>query len=411
VARRYRPRVPPSRTLEHPSPRHAVLALVASLVAACGGSPVAPTASATPTRYEAPSSSIPIQGTPIAIPRTPEPTPLVTLVPGSDAAMTLRRIALGACLLDPDGGDALSDIADLDPELMLWLGDNVYGDRMANAGDVEGLRSLYGRLGRNERFQRLAGTTEFLATWDDHDYGKNDAGVEWEHKDESQQLFLDFFGVPKDDPRRKQKGVYSAEVFGPPGKRVQVILLDMRWFRSPLKPTDQRGAPGKERYVPDPDPAKTMLGETQWAWLAEELRRPAEIRLLVSSIQVLAEGHGWERWGNFPREQQKLYDTIRTSGAKGVVLLSGDRHIGALYREQPAGLYPLVELTSSGLNKAYREAKEPGPNRLGELYAAPNFGVVEIDWDARKLAMALHDEAGIVQRSASITFDELQLAK
>ncbi len=58
------------------------------------------------------------------------------------------------------------------------------------------------------------------------------------------------------------------------GMRVQVILLDMRWFRSPLKITDQRGAPGKERYLPDPDPTKTMLGETQWAWLADELRKP-----------------------------------------------------------------------------------------------------------------------------------------
>ncbi len=108
-----------------------------------------------------------------------------------------------------------------------------------------------------------------------------------------------------------------------------------------------------------------MLGAEQWAWLAEELRKPAELRLIVSSTQVLAEGHGWERWGNFPLEKQKLIDTIRTSGAKGVVLLSGDRHIGALYRETPDGLYPLYEATSSGLNMVYWAAKEPGPNRLG----------------------------------------------
>ena len=165
--------------------------------------------------------------------------------------------------------------------------------------------------------------------------------------------------------------------------RVQVIMLDVRWFRSPLRITDQRGAPGKERYLPDPDPAKTMLGAAQWAWLAEELRKPAELRLIVSSTQVLAEGHGWERWGNFPLERQKLFDTIRESGAKGVVFVSGDRHIGALYRETPAGLYPLYEITSSGLNMVYWAAKEPGPNRLGALYAAANFGV-----DRRRLVGA-----------------------
>jgi alkaline phosphatase D len=192
---------------------------------------------------------------------------------------------------------------------------------------------------------------------------------------------------------------------------VQIILLDLRWFRSPLKASDQRGAPGKERYVPDPDPAKTMLGPVQWAWLAGELRKPAEIRLIVSSTQVLAEGHGWERWGNMPLERQKLLDTIRDSGAKGCVLLSGDRHVGALYRETPPGHYPLYELTSSGLNMVYWAAKEPGPNRVGALYAAANFGVVDIDWWEQTLTLALRDEGGNTRRSAILSFDELQLSR
>jgi len=138
---------------------------------------------------------------------------------------------------------------------------------------------------------------------------------------------------------------------------------------------------------------------------------PAELRLIVSSTQVLAEGHGWERWGNMPLERQKLLDTIRDSGAKGVVLLSGDRHVGALYRETPIGLYPLYEVTSSGLNMVFWKAKEPGPNRLGALYAAANFGAVDIDWPARKLTLALRDERGNTRRSAILSFDELGLAQ
>ena len=161
----------------------------------------------------------------------------------------------------------------------------------------------------------------------------------------------------------------------------------------------------------DPDPAKTMLGATQWSWLAEELRKPAEVRLLVSGIQMLAEGHGWERWGNMPLERQKLLDTIRESGAKGVVLLSGDRHVGALYRETPPGHYPLYELTSSGLNMVYWAAKEPGPNRVGALYAAANFGVVDIDWWDHTVTLALRDEGGNTRRSAILSFDELQLRR
>ncbi len=72
---------------------------------------------------------------------------------------------------------------------------------------------------------------------------------------------------------------------------------------------------------------------------------------------------------------------------------------------------PLYEVTSSGINKAFSAAKEPGPNRLGALYAAPNFGVIDIDWWARKITLALRDEAGTPQRSVDITFDELQLGR
>lgn len=129
----------------------------------------------------------------------------------------------------------------------------------------------------------------------------------------------------------------------------------------------------------------------------------------MSSIQLLAEGHAWERWGNFPLERQKLIDTIRDMRAKGVVLLSGDRHIGALYREAPADMPPLYEVTSSDINKAFSAAKERGPNRLGEIYAAPNFGIVDIDWWARRVTLALRDEGGATPRQVAIDFQTLGL--
>ncbi len=90
-----------------------------------------------------------------------------------------------------------------------------------------------------------------------------------------------------------------------------------------------------------------------------------------------------------------------------MVLLSGDRHVGALYREMPAGLYPLYEVTSSGLNQVFEAAREPGPNRLGALFPATNFGVIDVDWRERKLTLALRDEGGNTQRAALVGFDEL----
>jgi alkaline phosphatase D len=334
------------------------------------------------------------------------------LAPASLAAQgrpPLSRIAFGSCA-DQDKPQPIWDaILAYHPELFIFAGDNVYGD--FNTADAANLKRAYAKAEGIDGYAKLRDSVPHLAIWDDHDYGINDGGGEFPHKAVAKDLFLNFWKVSATDERRTREGLYYSRVIGPPGMRVQVILPDLRWFRSPLKASDQRGAPGKERYVPDPDPDKTMLGPAQWAWLAEELRKPAEIRLLVSSTQVLAEGHGWERWGNMPRERQKLLDTIRDSGAKGVILLSGDRHVGALYRETPPGLYPIYELTSSGLNMVYWQANEPGPNRLGALYPAANFGVVDVDWWEHKVTLALRDEGGNTRRSALVTFDELGLAR
>lgn len=326
----------------------------------------------------------------------------------SQGRTPLSRIAFGSCANQTMAQPIWEPILAYRPDLFIFAGDNVYGD--FSGSDAANLKRAYDGARQIAGYARLRDTVNHLAVWDDHDYGLNDGGVEFAHKAVSKDLFLDFWNAPATDIRRQREGIYDSHIIGPDGMRVQVILLDVRWFRSPLKVTDQRGAPGKERYVPDPDPAKTMLGGEQWAWLTAELRKPAEVRLIVSSTQVLAEGHGWERWGNLPLEKQKLIDTIRTSGAKGVVLLSGDRHIGALYRETWADLYPLYEATSSGLNMVYWAAKEAGPNRLGAIYAAANFGVVDIDWWERKLLLGLRDDAGNVRRSVEIPFDTLGIA-
>ena len=326
----------------------------------------------------------------------------------AQAATPLSRIAFGSCADQTQPQPIWESILAWRPDLFIFAGDNVYGD--FNTADAAKLKRAYEAAAGIEGYTRLRASVPHLAIWDDHDYGLNDGGVEFPHKAAAKEEFLKFWKVPAGDARRTRDGLYTAQTFGPPGRSVQIILLDTRWFRSPLKPTDQRGAAGKQRYLPDPDPAKTMLGEVQWAWLAGELRKPAELRLIVSTTQVLAEGHGWERWGNLPLERQKMFDTIRTSGARGVIFLSGDRHIGALYRETPPGLYPLVDLTSSGLNKVYAAAKEPGPNRIGDLLARENFGTIEVDWPQRRLTLALRGLTGDVERAVAIDFTTIGIA-
>jgi alkaline phosphatase D len=319
----------------------------------------------------------------------------------------LRSIGFGSCIDQTKPAPIWETILAQPPDLFVFGGDNVYCEMPYSRAR---LRRAYALAAESPGMGRLRRSVPHMAIWDDHDYGLNDGGSEFPFKAESKAEFLEFWKVPADDPRRSHEGLYHAQVFGPPGRRVQVIVLETRWFRSRWKPTDQRDAPGRERYVPDPDPAKTMLGEVQWAWLAQQLRQPADVRVIVSGIQVVTSGHGWERWGNLPREQQRLYDLIASTRAQGVVLLSGDRHIGALYRETAGTPYPLVELTSSGMTHPWRAANEAGPNRLGELFTDFHYGTVDIDWAAASVSLQIRDIEGKPRRSVTVPFNELKVA-
>ena len=330
-----------------------------------------------------------------------------------EGAPPLTRIAFGSCAHQDKPQPIWDAVLAYKPELFIFAGDNVYGDERNGREVPEGermasLRAAYAAAAQLPGFSAVRAAVPHVATWDDHDFGANDGGGDFPYKGGAQAQFLDFWKVPAADPRRGREGVYAARTFGPPGMRVQVLLLDTRYFRSPLKPTDQRGAPGKERYLPDDDPGKTMLGEAQWAWLGERLREPAELRLIVSSIQVLAEGHGWERWGNLPRERQRLLDLVRDSKAEGVLFLSGDRHIGALYRETTGTPYAFVEITSSGLNQTFPGAREAGPNRIGEIYGAANFGAIDVDWWQRTVTLSLRAVNGEPVRRETVSLDALK---
>jgi alkaline phosphatase D len=171
-----------------------------------------------------------------------------------------------------------------------------------------------------------------LATWDDHDYGANDVGREYPMREESEQVFLDFFEVPEESPRRSRPGIYDAVMFGPEGKRLQVILLDTRYFRSELPRNPKEDWPTKGRYTPVDDVEATMLGEAQWEWLEEVLREPTDLRILASSIQVIPSEHEWEKWANFPLERERLLALLGEAGAERTLVISGDRHIGEMSR-------------------------------------------------------------------------------
>lgn len=321
----------------------------------------------------------------------------------------LTRIALGSCARQNSPQPIWGTIVAAGPDLFLFLGDNIYGD----SRDMNVLRSKYAQLDAKPGFQTLRATCPILAIWDDHDYGADDAGAEYPMKVESQKLFLDFFKEPAGSPRRQREGIYDAKTFGPAGQRVQIILLDTRYFRGPLKSKPR--VPGKgTRYLPNPDPSVTLLGEAQWKWLEGQLQAPAEVRIIASSIQVVSEEHDSEKWMNLPHERERLYRLIRDTGTRGVLFVSGDVHRGEISAMDGGVGYPLYDLTASGMTEAtvakVKFGAWPNRHRIGTVDWATNFGVIEFDWNRKDplIRLQIRDDTGDVCLQKKVPLSELR---
>lgn len=306
-----------------------------------------------------------------------------------DMAVPLDRIAFGSCSRVDLPQPLWDPINAADPGLWIWLGDNIYAD-----GDFLSVaRGMYETQLAVPGYAQLLQNTPVIGTWDDHDFGVNNGGRENPFRVQSQVEMLDFLGEPQDSERRSQEGVYASYTYGEAPTRTKVILLDTRYHRD---------APG---------PESDILGDAQWTWLEGQLRASdAQLLLIGGGFQFLAEDHRYEKWANFPVARARLIELIGTSGAPGVILLSGDRHISEIARvEDPALAYPLYEVTSSGMTHSW--ADNPGEtnrHRVGELYTLLSFGMVEVDWGAGTISLQLRAQNGAIAVEEVVELETLR---
>jgi len=336
---------------------------------------------------------------------------LVSCTTEKQVEPVLSRIAFGSCLKIENSTDLLWDsIRSSKPNLFIFAGDNVYAD----SSDPSVLQKYYRKLANEAGFRRLRSMVPLLAVYDDHDYGLDNGGKENPIREEAAKACLDFFQVPANDPRRTREGIYGSYSYGPLGKRVQVILLDTRYFRDSLVEVKRELG----RYGPNKDPQATMLGQDQWAWLEKTLQKPADIRLIVSSIQVIPDKRGFESWGNFPHERQTLFNLIKSTKASGVLFLSGDSHFSEVSCYK-GGDYPLYDVTSSAMahhhntkdGKPTKYSSFPNEYRVkGSEYTAGNFGLISIDWQGEDtmIQIELKSIAGSSYFTHSVKLKDLQ---
>jgi len=323
-------------------------------------------------------------------------------MPSKALPETINRLSFGSCLSEKEDQSIWTTIADEKPDAFIFMGDNVYGDAYYkdpafDDPEMPKMQAAYYELAQSSHFKKFRNQVPVIPIWDDHDYGVNDGGASYKFKEESKKLFLKAWNIPSDDVRYQRPGIYSSRILGQKGQKIQIIMLDTRSFRTELKATDQYNAPGKERYIPSTSSEGTLLGLEQWAWLEEQLEKPADLRILVSTIQVIADGHGWEAWRTMPSERNKLYQLIKDKNAENLIILSGDRHAGAFYERNDLAPFKIHEVTSSSLNLpgSYWRSKnndtsiELGPYRTTPMQYEPNYGLMDIDWKNRLARVSL----------------------
>lgn len=283
-----------------------------------------------------------------------------------DTTASISVLAFGSCNKMDKPQTMFSEIAANKPDVFIWLGDIIYAD----TNNMTALAAHYRRLKVNPEYKKLREKSQIIGIYDDHDYGANNAGKGLPNKAASKKCLLDFLDVPKNALVRKREGAYQSYLFGKGQQRIKIIVLDTRYFRDTLI-----------SRIPNLD--GDILGEAQWQWLERELRNsPANLNILCSSIQVIADDHRHDKWGNFPNARKRLLTMISHVRPKNLLILSGDRHMAEISKLDLQGLsYPLYDFTSSGLTHMRSGSSETNHFREGKLVIQRNFGLLKIRWE------------------------------
>jgi len=290
-------------------------------------------------------------------------------------------VALGSCAYineaandrpgEPYGGDygIFGAIADKAPDVMLWLGDNVYL-RETDLGGRSGYLHRYTHARSTPDLQRLLRGTHHYAIWDDHDFGPNDADGSWVRSATAREVF----GIFWPNPTLGVPGAEGTTATMFTHADVDFFLLDNRTHRVPGNLATDRPA---------------MLGQGQVDWLIRALKYSgAPFKLVAVGSQVLNSEAVHETYATMAVERAELLRRIEQEGITGVVFLTGDRHFTELSRVGLADGRTLHDLTVSPLTSGPYEPREKNTNRVeGTLVTERNFATLTFSGARKKRTM------------------------
>ena len=268
----------------------------------------------------------------------------------------------------PYGGDSsiFETMAKTSADFNLWLGDNWYY-REVDYSSVWGLKYRASHDRGIPILQKLMASMPQYAIWDDHDFGPNDAGENYIFKNESRNIFNDYWLNPTSG--ENNKGIYTMINYGD----VDFFLLDNRFFRSDINLADTIN------NIVNED--KAYFGKSQLDWLKNSLLfSRATFKIIVTGNQVLNPINNYECLTHYPTEYKSLIDFLSNQKINGVVFLTGDRHHSEVIEMQRPNDYPLYDITisplTSGVGKVSGKELDNSFRVANTLIEAQNFGKI-----------------------------------
>ena len=210
----------------------------------------------------------------------------------------------GVAELNNKTDDIFYAMKKMNSDFMIWMGNNIESDLDENNIDFRSLVDQYVKTRSNAALNEFLQSTPQIATWDEVDYGMENGGNEWALKDTAFYVFDMFW------PNSLKKtynytfwdyGVYQKYAYND----IDLFLLDARFFRE--KTTDN---------------SPSLFGDTQIERLFEEINKSgATFTFIVSPTPFLFDGE--ESLLNYKNQLDHFMYRLKTSGAEGVILLSG----------------------------------------------------------------------------------------
>lgn len=300
------------------------------------------------------------------------------------------RISFGSCNYQHNDQGFWEKINHFNPNLWIFLGDNVYTDKtekwenLLEKPSIDNMIEQYEILVSTIPFRKFMLNTNIkkIGIWDDHDYLINNSNVleNDNYKIVSKKLFTMFLNIDEKHQMLQRDGIYTYyDLVIDSNHLIRFFMLDVRTFRSDVD----------------------ILGTNQWTWLEENLSKSsARVNILCSGSVVLSKINNYDSWFKNGWAYNRLINLLENLKINNVIILSGDIHQGRLISKNN-----MIEIVSSPLSSPITKYTGDTEYNIGNVVQVHNFGFIDIvnDIDGFYLVGGLVDFDGNTHNLIKIT--------